>query len=109
MKTRKEIKEMEREKLFSGVLLLNAKSIGLGLGLFFGLVIFIGTNWLVLKGGETVGPHLALLGQYFIGYKVSFFGSLIGFAYGFALGTFSGGLIGWIYGMIVRLRGRYNF
>ena len=25
-----------------------------------------------------VGPHLALLGQYFIGYRVSFVGSLIG-------------------------------
>jgi len=33
-----------------------------------------------------VGPHLALLGQFFIGYRVTFVGSLLGFAYGFVLG-----------------------
>jgi ABC-type dipeptide/oligopeptide/nickel transport system permease subunit len=59
---------------------------------------------LVLKGGKPVGPHLQLLSQYFIGYRVSFLGSFIGFAYGFALGTLSGALIGWIYNKIVALR-----
>ena len=73
------------EKLFSGVLLLNAKVLGLTLGLILGLGIFVATNWLVIKGGERVGPHLILLSQYFIGYKVTFAGSLIGAVYGFAL------------------------
>ena len=92
------------EKLFNDILWLNAKALGLVIGIISGLAIFIATNWLVLKGGEKVGPHLALLSQYFIGYKVSFLGSLIGFAYGFALGTLSGTLLGWIYNKITFLR-----
>ena len=92
------------EKLFSGVLLLNAKVVGLALGSIFGLGIFVATNWLVIKGGTRVGPHLILLSQYFIGYRVTFLGSLIGAAYGFALGTICGALIGWIYNKIVAFR-----
>lgn len=92
------------EKLFSGVLLLNAKVVGLALGVIFGLGIFVATNWLVIKGGSRVGPHLILLSQYFIGYKVTFLGSLIGAAYGFALGTICGALMGWIYNRLVTFR-----
>ena len=87
----------KEEKLFSGVLRINTKILGLVSGLLIGFVIFVATNWLVIKGGYiahsdeiTVGPHLNLLSQFFIGYKVSFLGSLIGFAYGFALGTLGG-------------------
>src|SRR3989337_1341302 len=64
---------------------LNATVQGIVTGLVAGLGVFIATNWLVLKGGPVVGPHLALLGQFLIGYRVSFVGSLIGFAYGFVL------------------------
>jgi hypothetical protein len=96
--------EVEEQKLFSGVLSLNSKVIGLVLGLVCGLIIFIATNWLVIKGGDTVGPHLELLNQFFIGYRVTFFGSFIGFAYGFALGTLGGAMIGWIYNKIVWFR-----
>jgi ABC-type dipeptide/oligopeptide/nickel transport system permease subunit len=59
---------------------------------------------LVIKGGERVGPHLILLSQYFIGYKVTFFGSFIGAAYGFAFGTICGALMGWIYNKIAAFR-----
>jgi ABC-type dipeptide/oligopeptide/nickel transport system permease subunit len=92
------------EKLFSGVLLLNAKVVGLAFGLILGLGIFVATNWLIIKGGDRVGPHLILLSQYFIGYRVTFLGSLIGAAYGFALGTICGALMGWIYNKIVAFR-----
>ena len=99
------------EKLFSAVLKLNIKILGLVLGLLLGLVIFIATNWLVIKGGHigpsgeyVVGPHLQLLSQFFIGYKVSFLGSIIGFFYGFALGTLCGGATGWIYNKIADFR-----
>lgn len=104
VKTSNENQRTEEEKLFRGVLWLNAKALGLVLGLLCGLAVFAATNWLVIKGGDPVGPHLRLLGQYFIGYRVSFLGSLIGFAYGFAVGTLSGGLIGWIYNEIVGFR-----
>jgi len=101
----------EEEKLLSAVVRLNAKMLGLILGLLFGLVIFLATNWLVIKGGpitrsgkEIVGPHLQLLSQFFIGYSVSFLGSIIGFLYGFAAGTICGTFIGWIYNWIVDLK-----
>jgi hypothetical protein len=104
-------KSSDEEKLFRGILRLNAKVMGLILGLLMGLAVFIATNWLVLKGGHinqsgeyVVGPHLQLLSQYFIGYRVSFLGSIVGFAYGFAIGTLSGALVGWIYNKIVDLR-----
>jgi hypothetical protein len=104
METENQNKIAEQEKLFKGTLWLNAKAFGLVLGLLCGIIIFITTNWLVIKGGEQVGPHLRLLSQYFIGYRVSFLGSLIGFAYGFALGTLSGAFIGWIYNKIAAFR-----
>lgn len=104
MQTKNQTETTEQEKLLKGTLRLNAKAFGLVLGLLVGTVIFIATNWLVIKGGERVGPHLHLLGQYFIGYRVTFAGSIIGFAYGFALGTLCGSLIGWIYNKFAALR-----
>lgn len=103
--------DTEEEKLYSALLVLNTKMLALTLGISTGLVIFIATNWLILKGGHTgpggqqiVGPHLQLLSQFFIGYRVSFWGSIMGFFYGFALGTIFGTLIGWIYNKIVDFR-----
>jgi hypothetical protein len=109
MNTQKENRRAAEHKLFSGVLWLNAKVIGLSLGIIFGLVIFVATNWLVIKGGHRVGPHLQLLSQYFIGYTVTFGGSFIGFAYGFAVGTLCGSLIGWIYNKITAFRNKNGF
>ncbi len=101
----------EEDRLYSAVMILNTKMLGLTLGITAGLVLFMATNWLVLKGGHTgpggqyiVGPHLQLLSQFFIGYKVSFLGSIMGFFYGFAFGTIFGTLIGWIYNKIIQLR-----
>jgi hypothetical protein len=86
------------------VVRLNAVVTGLVTGLLAGLALFVATNWLVLKGGPVVGPHLALLGQYFIGYRVSFVGSVIGFAWAFAVGFVAGTAVVWIYNLLTRLR-----
>jgi hypothetical protein len=75
----------------------NAVVQGLVYGTLLGGVIFLATNWLILKGGEPVGPHLALLGQFFIGYRVTFVGSLLGFGYGFATGFIAGYLMATLY------------
>ncbi len=80
---------------------LNAKALGLTLGVLFGLIMFIATNWLVLKGGHEVGPHLALISQFFIGYRVSFLGSIIGLIYGFVGGYICGAFTGWLYNIIL--------
>jgi len=86
------------------VVRLNAVVAGVVTGLLAGLAVFVATNWLVLKGGRVVGPHLALLGQYFIGYRVSFVGSLIGFAWAFAIGFLAGAAVVWIYNRLAGLR-----
>jgi uncharacterized membrane protein len=79
---------------------LNATVQGLVFGTLLGGMIFVATNWLILKGGERVGPHLALLGQFFIGYRVTFVGSLIGLAYGFITGFLAGYLGAMLYNLI---------
>jgi hypothetical protein len=94
----------EEEKLIHAVVVLNAKVLGLILGILFGLIIFIATIWLVIKGGPYMGQHLRLLSNFFIGYRVSYLGSIIGFLWGFAVGSLIGTSIGWIYNWIVDLR-----
>lgn len=98
--------EALREAVLVQLLYLNAKVHGLVAGLLVGLAIFVATNWLVLKGGAVVGPHLALLGQFFIGYRVSFVGSLIGFAYGFVVGYVVGYVAARLYNALARRRER---
>lgn len=88
------------------LLRLNARVHGLVAGLVLGLVIFAATNWLVLKGGPVVGPHLALLGQFFPGYRVTFTGSLVGLAYGFVTGFAAGYGVARVYNWLVDLRDR---
>ncbi len=86
------------------LLRLNAFITGIVSGVTAGLAVFIATNWLVLKGGVVVGPHLSLLGQYFVGYTVSFGGSLIGFGYGFACAFLVGYFVARVYNWLVDLR-----
>jgi hypothetical protein len=86
------------------LLRVSALVYGVVTGLFVGLAIFVATNWLVLKGGAVVGPHLGLLGQFFIGYRVTVLGSLIGFAYGFALGFAVGAVTAWLYNLLLGRR-----
>ncbi|MEW6490179.1 MAG: hypothetical protein AB1578_20015 [Thermodesulfobacteriota bacterium] len=94
----------EVQDLLRGVLRLDAKVLALTLGLLGALAIFAATNWLVLKGGPPVGPHLSLLSQYFIGYRVTFAGSFVGAAWGFAAGAAAGVVIAWVYNRVAAWR-----
>lgn len=82
---------------------LDSMAMGISLGTLFALVIFLATNLLVIKGGDKIGPNLALLNQYFVGYDVSFGGSLIGLVYGFLTGLILGFLIAFLRNSIVRV------
>jgi hypothetical protein len=86
------------------ILRLEAVVQGVAWGLVAGLALFLATNFLVLKGGRVVGPHLSLLRQFFIGYEVTFVGSLIGFAYAFACGFIAGYLVSLVYNRVARRR-----
>ncbi|NOT47191.1 MAG: hypothetical protein HOP17_05510 [Acidobacteria bacterium] len=101
-----------QELIVQSLAKLDSKALGIAIGLLFGTGVFLATNVLIFKGGDVVGPNLALLGQFFVGYEVSFRGSLIGGIYG----LISGFIIGWliatlrnlvlsIYMFVLRLKG----
>lgn len=80
---------------------LNARAWGIALALVCGFGLLIATWVLVLEGGPVVGPHLALLGRFFPGYRVTFAGGLIGFVYAFVVGYAIGRTIGAVYNRLV--------
>jgi hypothetical protein len=84
-------------RIHSGVLALSCAMIG-------GVGLFVMTVWLLVKGGPQVGMHLQLLRHYFIGYTVTWPGSVVGFCYGALLGGIVGWAIGRIYNGVVRFR-----
>lgn len=94
----------EEEIIRKAVVRLNGHVLGFVLGTIGSLAIFVATNWLVLKGGEVVGPHMGLLDQFLIGYSVTFTGSLIGAIYLFVIGYLSGLFIAWIYNWVISFR-----
>lgn len=64
-----------------------------------GLLFFLSTIWLVLNGGDVVGPNLELLSQYFIGYTVTVSGAFKSFGYVFIWGF----LFGWLFAYLRNL------
>jgi len=69
---------------------LDRLAFGLSLGVVSGMTLFLSTLFLVLKGGDVIGPNLQLLNQYFPAYSVSIFGSVLALVYGFASGFVGG-------------------
>ncbi len=94
------------DRVLTHVLHLDSKLCGIVTGLLCGVGLFLATNLLVLKGGIQVGKHLSLLGNYFPGYRVTIFGSLIGFGYAFVSGFVGGYLVARMYNWIASLRQR---
>ena len=95
--------ESEEVLIQKAVVFLNAKLLGIVIGIFMGTGLFLATNFLVLKGGPNVGAHLSLLSVFFPGYRVTFFGSIIGFCYAFAVGFISGVILGAVYNKFARI------
>lgn len=70
---------------------LDRRAFGLSLGTVSGVVLFMVTLALVLKGGDIIGPNLSLLREFFPGYTVSPMGAFLGLVYGFVAGF----VVGW--------------
>lgn len=94
----------EDEIIRRAVVRLNGHILGFVLGAIAAIGIFAATNFLVLKGGEVVGPHMGLLDQFLIGYSVTFIGSLIGAAYLFVIGYVAGLFIAVVYNRVITFR-----
>jgi hypothetical protein len=85
---------------------INTVPLAMSFGLLTGLAVFVATNWLVLKGGDVVGPHLALLAEYLVGYRVSFVGSLVGFVEVFLIGFATAYSMAALYNWLADRRGQ---
>jgi hypothetical protein len=98
---REQVTEHDLEEVLQGALTevflkIDRVALGLSVGLAAGMLLFLATLGLVLKGGTIVGPTLGLLGQYFPGYTVTAAGSLLGLLYGFV----SGFVVGWAFAFL---------
>ncbi len=97
--------QIEAERLLESILRrLNARVLGLTLGLVFAIGIFVATNVLVWQGGPNVGAHLSLLRYYLPFYEVTLLGSFIGAVWAFAYGFFAGIVISRLYNLVAGLR-----
>ncbi len=86
-----DVADKELREVFETVFAkLDKLALGLSLGGVSALVFFFMTIVLVLKGGASVGPTLSLLNQFFPGYTVTMWGSLMALTYGFGTGFFAG-------------------
>ncbi len=92
--------DAEKTMVRRRMLALNSKAWGIAVGLLGALTLFIATIVLVLKGGDSVGQHLGLLGVYLPGYRVTIVGACIGFVYLFVLGYALGRLLSYVYNWI---------
>jgi hypothetical protein len=91
-----DVADVLQEALTRVFLKLDRVALGLSLGMTSGLLLFLATFFLVLKGGDVVGPRLQLISQYFPGYRVSLVGSLVGLAYG----SITGFILGWVFAFL---------
>jgi hypothetical protein len=57
---------------------LDPVALGLSVGVVCGFGLFLATAALLIKGGDVIGPRLALLNHYLIGYQVTWAGALVG-------------------------------
>jgi hypothetical protein len=96
------------EVVLTCLMRLNAVIYGIVFGILAGLMMFVATIWLVIKGGPVVGPNLGLLSQFLIGYHVTVGGAFLGLIYGFIIGFVIGFAVATIYNWILDLKLRTN-
>jgi len=74
---------------------LNKNAFALALGIVWGVIVFLVTNIDLLRGGS--GEHLSRLSQIYLGYRVSFLGSIIGLLWGFVTMSIAAWVAAWLY------------
>lgn len=95
------ISRAEREAELDKHVRLNARSWSLALGSLLGVGLFAVTAALLLRGGERPGDLLEHIDTFFPGYAISWSGSLVGAAWGFATGWLAGQLLALVYNRAV--------
>ena len=95
---------MKKNRVLRKILMLQCEVLALVIALITGLGLLTVTAILLFKGGENVGAHLQLLGQFLPGYTVSWGGAFAGLLYGLVLGALSGFVFATIYNRVARLK-----
>ena len=75
-----------------------------------GVGLFLAAAVLLLRGGDPIGPRLALLGNFLPGFRVTWSGAVVGtleaaaggFCFGWALAKIVNGMVGWEQRMLQR-------
>lgn len=96
--------EAQLTLLRSAIARLRTSVMAVVFGFSGGTLLALATAWLLIQGGDPIGPHLGLLNNYFPGYTVTWPGVVIGFFYGFLTGGVLGWAIAWLYNRIADLR-----
>lgn len=91
------------ESLQRAVMRLKKREFAMAIGLLAGTAMFIATILLILnhQPGKPLGPHLKLLGHFLPGYKITWAGSVLGFAYLSVLGGASALFVAAFYNRLV--------
>jgi protoporphyrinogen oxidase len=80
---------------------LDAVALGLAVGIICGAGLFFSTAVLLLKGGDVVGPKLALLQHYLLGYRVTWTGALVGLIEAAVVGFAIGWVCAWLHNTLI--------
>jgi len=75
------------------VIRFNLVAVSVAIGAMCGIILWLATVALLLRGGPNVGLHLSLLAVFFPGYSVTWVGAWIGLVWGFVAGAASGALL----------------
>jgi len=80
---------------------LDSVALGLAVGIVCGIGLFFATAVLLLKSGDTIGPRLALLQHYLIGYRITWIGSLVGLMEATIVGYVIGHVCAWLHNTLI--------
>ena len=82
---------------------LHKRALGVAVGCVAGLGFFVVTAFHVVLN-PAVAPPLALLGQYFYGYEVSWWGALVGLFWGFFTGFVAGWFVAFVRNLVTAIK-----
>ncbi len=94
----------QEDLILRSIARLRAGVLAIVCGCLGGVALFVATVWLLIRGGESVGAHLGLLGQYFPGYSVTWGGAFVGLFWGVLVGGVVGWATAWVYNLIAGRR-----
>jgi len=81
---------------------LNLAAFALTCAIFWSMMVFLLTWWLILREGPT--GDVTLLGRIYPGYRITYLGSLVGLGWGFLDGLIGGAVFAWLYNFLARAR-----